>query len=291
MDEPDDTDERSRPSLDGYYARKELLLEYTELTAEDVINVVEYKVDPLSTGYNQYLRKVQDQYSEYGAIFRLEGVLVDMIGLHGKAWKKVAELHNYNIESSDEVRQASLYKPEGAIREVFYWTDDVVLVTEIAHTFREAFQEAFDEWVDSGSNVATASAEGEASSTNEDTLPQQKSTPTTEEMSSMYYLCWSKLANNLDRTAPTRDEVYRGFLSGDWEYAINEIFPQEWRSEDPDEVYNTVVAYDEIMQADYRILLQKYGIDIDEEYAAEEEDVYGLNFPDVSWKEDIQDWL
>ena len=47
----------------------------------------------------------------------------------------------------------------------------------------------------------------------------------------------------------------------------------------------------EILQADYRILLQKYGIDLDKIDAQEEESLFGLDFPDMSVQEDITEWL
>ena len=318
MDEPDYKDTRDGP--DYFKARKEMLLGYTELTVEDINNVVDFKVDPLATGYNPYLSRVQRPFSEYGAIFRLEGVLVDMIGMHAKTWKAVADKHMYTIDSSDEIRQASLYKPEDAVREVFRWTDDIFELRDIAETFHVAFQEAYNNWLDSDSSVVTASVDQDspagASSSSTTTIP--KATPSDDEMNSMYYLAWSKLANNLDRTAPSSDQVNQGIMGQDWEVAVRYIFG--W-SEDANEVYDIVVAYDvsvsfdmctfrlvdsvsqqsliphfvslsqEILQADYRILLQKYGIDLDKINAQEEESLFGLDFPDMSVQEDITEWL
>jgi len=290
MDEPDDNYDRSRSTFDSFQARKELLLGYNELTVEDINNVVDYKVDPLATGYNPYLSKVQKQYSEYGAIFRLEGVLVDMVGMHAKAWKAVAETHGYLIRSSDDVKKALLYKPEDAIREVFLWTDDIFELKDIAETHWSAFQEAFDEWLKSDGNVGTSSHDEQGSYGDANTADSgPKATPSDEEMNSMYFLAWSKLAKNLDRTAPTYDEVYRGILGGDWEVAVKDIFG--W-SDDPNEVYDIVVAYDRILQADYKILLNKYGIDVEQLDAKEEEDSrFGLNFPDLSLQQGVGEWL
>ena len=104
----------------------------------------------------------------------------------------------------------------------------------------------------------------------------------------MYYLAWSKLATSMDKPAPTNDEVYRGVMGGDWEVAVRDIFG--W-SDDPSEVYDTVVAYDEILQQDYKVLLEKYGIDLDQENAEQEESQFGLQFPDVSLKEGVVEWL
>eukprot|EP00581_Thalassiosira_minuscula_P014661 CAMPEP_0183716264 /NCGR_PEP_ID=MMETSP0737-20130205/10241_1 /TAXON_ID=385413 /ORGANISM="Thalassiosira miniscula, Strain CCMP1093" /LENGTH=1592 /DNA_ID=CAMNT_0025945507 /DNA_START=165 /DNA_END=4943 /DNA_ORIENTATION=- len=290
MDEPDDNYEMTRSSFDSFEARKELLLGYTELTVEDINNVVDYKVDPLATGYNRYLSRVQNPFGEYGAIFRLEGVFVDMIGMHAKAWKHVAETYGYQIQSGEEVQRASLYKPEEAVREVFYWTDDIFLIKDIAETHHAAFNEAFDEWLESGKVVTTSNGEEDIPTSN-GLLETPKAMPSEEEMNSLYYLCWSKLAQKLDKPAPTNDQVYRGVLGGDWEVAVSNIFPPEWNSEDPNEVYDVVVAYDEIFQADYRILLQKYGIDLDKINAEEAENQYGMQFAALSIKEGVKEWL
>ena len=281
----DDCDnyEGIRSIFDSFEARKELLLGYTELTVEDINNVMEYKVDPLATGYNHHLRNVQKPFSGYGAIFRLEGVLADMAGLHGRAWKKVAETHGYEIQSGEEVRQASLYCPEDAVREVFRWTDDLLELKEIAHTHQTAFCDAFAEW-----KVANCPV---GSPVNKESPEPPPAWPSDEEMLSLYYLCWSKLAKNLDRSAPTKEDVYRGVVGGDWEVAVREIFPPEWRSDDPSEVYGTVVAFDNIFQLDYRALLLKYGIDVDQMDEKEEENVYGLQYADVSLQKGIKEWL
>lgn len=288
MDEPDDDYERSRPTFDSFQARKELLLGYTELTVEDINNVYDYKTDPLSTGYSRYLSKIQRPFSEYGAIFRLEGVLVDLIGMHARAWKKVAETFGYNIQSKDDVKQASLYKPEDAVRWVFYWTDDIFDLKDISKAHHAAFQEAFDEWIDSGGNVVAASSDEQVSVNGDASSGPTKIMPGEEEMNSMYFIAWSKLAKTLDKSAPTWNEVYRGVLGGDWEVAVRDIFC--WCN-DPSEVYEIVVAYDKILQEDYKILLNKYGVDLDKMNAKAEETLFCLDFPDLSLQEGVREWL
>ena len=288
MDEPDYG--RSLSTFVSFQARKELLLGYTELTVEDINLVVDYKMDPSSNGYNRYLARAQRPFSEYGAIFRLEGVLVDMIGIHGKAWKKVTESFDYRLQSSDDVKQASLYKPEDAVREVFHWTDDVFEVKDIAAAFRAAFNDAFNEWIASGCVIADASGEQsfnqQVSAGGADS--ESTATPSGEEMHSMYFIAWSKLANTLGRSAPTFDEVYRGMLGGNWEDAIRDIFA--WTN-DSSEIHDILVAYDKILEEDYKILLQKYGIDVDLINAKEEETLFGLDIPEMTLQEGVRDCL
>ena len=53
-----------------------------------------------------------------------------------------------------------------------------------------------------------------------------------------------------------------------------------------------LVSYSqEILQADYKVLLQKYNIDLDQINAQEDESLFGLDFPDVSLQEGVTDWL
>lgn len=288
-DEADDY-ERARMStpFDSFQARKELLLGYTELTVEDINNVVDYKTDPLSTGYNRYLSKIQRPFSEYGAIFRLEGVLVDMIGLHAKAWNKVSETYGYTLQSREDVKQASLYKPEDAVRGVFYWSDDIFDLRDIATTHSTAFREAFEAWVKSGGNVfADVTDEQGPLASDTDSLTI-KATPSVEEMNSMYFIAWSKLAKDLDKIAPTCDQVYRGVLGGDWEAAVRDIY---YWSNDVNEAYEIVVAYDKILQNDYKLLLNKYGIDLDKMNAKAEKTRFGLDFPDISVQQEVREWM
>ncbi|KAL7500721.1 hypothetical protein ACHAWT_008705 [Skeletonema menzelii] len=285
MDDEDDYEKERVAPFSSFQARKEVLLTYEELTVEDINNVIDFKVDPSETGYNPYLSKVQRPFSEYGAIFRLEGVLVDLIGLHAKAWQKVAKTHGYEISSADEVKQASLYKPADAVREVFFWTEDIFEWEAIAETHKAAFNEAFDIWLESKSIVNVSEDDYVADSS---PAVNNRVLPSDAEMSSMYNLAWSKLAAELDRKPPTADEVNRGILGQDWEVAVKDIFG--W-SGDPDEVYDIVVAYDKILQADYKILLAKYGVDLDKIDEEDEQSLFGLNYPDVSVKEGIRDWL
>ena len=286
MDDEDDYEKERISAFSSFQARKDELLTYEELTVEDINNVIDFKVDPSETGYNPYLSKVQRPFSEYGGIFRLEGVLVDLIGLHAKAWQKVAKTHGYEISSHDEVRQASLYKPADAVREVFFWTDDMFEWEAIAETHKAAFDEAFGNWLESKIVVTASENEDYADSSPTDNA---RPMPSDAEMNSMYNLAWSKLAAELNRTPPTKDEVARGVLGQDWEVAVQDIFG--W-SDDPQEVYDIVVAYDKILQADYKNVLAKYGIDLDKVNEEDEESLFGLNFPDVTLKEEgIKDWL
>jgi hypothetical protein len=131
-----------------------------------------------------------------------------MIGMHARAWKKVAETFGYSLQSRDDVKQASLYKPDDAVRRVFYWTDDIFDLKDISKAHRAAFQEAFDGWIDSGGYVAAASSDEQVSVAKDASSGPSKIMPSEEEIYAMYFIAWSKLAKTLDKSGPTSDEVY-----------------------------------------------------------------------------------
>ena len=225
------------------------------------------------------MARVQNPFSEMGAIFRLEGVLVDVIGQHAQAWKNVSNTLGFRIKSNEELRQASLYKAEDAVREVFYWTDDIFEVENVADAQRAAFQDIFSRWAEEGKAVAEPFDRFASSYSS----PTPRALPSEEEMTSMYKIAWSKLASDMDRDPPTDEQIKRGILGQDWEVAVKEVFG--W-SDDPTEVYNTVVAYDKIVQSDYRDLLGRYNIDADK-IDEEQEEI----FPEVQLKDGVKDWL
>jgi len=69
---------------------------------------------------------------EVGAIFRLEGVLIDTTGFQHKAWSFVAAEMDFKSPSIDDVCRAAILRPAVAVRDVFYWTDDILLCQEVA---------------------------------------------------------------------------------------------------------------------------------------------------------------
>jgi hypothetical protein len=77
-------------------------------------------------------------------------------------------------------------------------------------------------------------------------------------------------------------------LGGNWEDAIRDIFA--WTN-DSSEIHDILVAYDKILEEDYKILLQKYGIDVDLINAKEEETLFGLDIPEMTLQEGVRDCL
>ena len=67
-----------------------------------------------------YVSKMNRPLSEFAAIFRLEGVLVDASGLQFEAWKRTAEEHGVPKPTIGDVVYASVHHEEFAIRKIFY---------------------------------------------------------------------------------------------------------------------------------------------------------------------------
>lgn len=147
----------------SFAARKRDLLEYTELELTELNRLMDHKDSVYATGVSQYLPRINKPFKEFGAIFRLEGVLVETTGLQYKAWSKVAKEFNFREPTIDEVRRAAVIRPEAAVREAFYWTDDIIETRKAAVAHRDALRVVFDEWRSAvGIAVAEPSKEEES---------------------------------------------------------------------------------------------------------------------------------
>jgi len=85
--------------------------------------------------------------SAFGSIFRLEGTLVDTTEMHMEAWTKVAEQHDFEPPSWEEVQGAQLVKADDAVRSIFFWSFDIMESRDIALSHYDALQEIFNDWM------------------------------------------------------------------------------------------------------------------------------------------------
>ncbi|KAL7569064.1 hypothetical protein ACA910_016907 [Epithemia clementina (nom. ined.)] len=131
-----------------YEARKRELMEYNELDVPLLNALLEQKDSVSVTGVSPYMAKINKPFKAFGAIFRLEGVLVDISGLQMKAWSRVAESLELRKPSLEEAKMASVIRPELAVNEIFGWTNDLSEIQSILSNFREVFNEEFDKWAE-----------------------------------------------------------------------------------------------------------------------------------------------
>ena len=138
----------------SFEARKNALLDYIELSTVELNNLLDHRDSVYTTGASQYLPRINKPFKEFGAIFRLEGVLVDLTGLHNEVWTAVASKHELTAPMLEDVKRAAVVRPELAIRDIFYWTNDFQLANKIISSFREIFRHKFDEWASDNGFVA-----------------------------------------------------------------------------------------------------------------------------------------
>ncbi|KAG7340036.1 hypothetical protein IV203_006440 [Nitzschia inconspicua] len=134
----------------SFQARKENLLQYVELDPAEVNSIMAQKESVYSTGVSQYLPRINKPFKEFGAIFRLEGVLVDMTGLQQKVWKRVSSEFSPEFGVKDpvveDIQYAAVTRPEIAVREILFRVNDIVLERKVLDTYRRILREEFNAW-------------------------------------------------------------------------------------------------------------------------------------------------
>lgn len=127
-----------------YEARKAAYLERHALSLMEVNSLMDMKDSSEAMGFNKYVPRINRAFKEFGAIFRLEGVLVDISALESRVWGRVAEIHGFEIPTHDEVRRATLHKPEYAVKRIFRWSMDIWFCREVGRVHDQIFREEFD---------------------------------------------------------------------------------------------------------------------------------------------------
>ena len=249
----------------NFEARKAQLLDYIELDPGEVNNLMAHKESSYATGASQYLPRINKPFKEFGAIFRLEGVLVDTTGLQQKAWNRVAAEFDLKEPLLEDVQRAAVLKPENAVRELFITSmDDYALVRNIVDGYRRIFREEFDAWANEegiaeqveafpSKDIANSDSRGSlALGFEEETssAAQQAKTPPpvlpTDEGSRLRYLqeIWTKTANQFKLPTPTNEQIAESSIVTP-DIAVRNIF--QW-SEDQMQINKIVSAYS-ILQA------------------------------------------
>jgi beta-phosphoglucomutase-like phosphatase (HAD superfamily) len=74
----------------------------------------------------------------YGAVFKWDVLICDVIDVYRTPWITVAEEHGLRVPDEDEVRRAITMRPERAIQQTFMWTNDWGETTKYAFEHFEA---------------------------------------------------------------------------------------------------------------------------------------------------------
>jgi beta-phosphoglucomutase-like phosphatase (HAD superfamily) len=241
----------------SFRSRKANLLHYVELSTPEVNNLMDHRDSVYSSGVSQYLSRVNKPFKEFGAIFRLEGVLLDLTGMHQEAWARVASEFGYKAPPIEEMRQAAVTRPERAIREVFYWTNDVIGVRQANERFGTIFREVFDKWAAANGLLLKPFAQpvsmalgAEAISDNSDASEANRlETPRFDgEQSKLkrFQEAWTVTATELELARPTNEQIAQStFLAP--EIAVRDVF--RWTSDEQD-IGAVVAVFKAILNGD-----------------------------------------
>jgi beta-phosphoglucomutase-like phosphatase (HAD superfamily) len=230
-----------------FEGRKRNLLDYRELEVAELNNLMDHKDSVYSTGVSQYMPRVNKPFKEFGAIFRLEGVLLDISGLQIQAWTKTAEHFSFKIPEVEDVRRAAVTCPEVAIKEIFLWTDDFIQCGHIARVHRDNLRKEFDGWMTMNGINFPESTEPELKETlafEQRVIKEQLTPPLQREMSEderieKAYKAWLVTADELGRGEPKDDDIFTA-LPLPPDVAVTRVFG--W-SQDPVEVDMIVKMY------------------------------------------------
>ena len=249
----DDDFLRSRQSDGWSYGtfsnRKANLLDYIELDVQEINALMDHKDSVYSTGVSQYLPRINKPFKEFGAIFRLEGVILDVNGLQLQAWTKVAEEFGLKRPTIDDVKLAAVTRPETAVKDIFAWSDDFLECRNIAAAHRRTFKHVFHTWANEAGITVSISPIQESTQQvyafhddNRKTETQQIESRTVfneEELLKQTGMAWSTTANEFGKLPPDDTAVLiASTLSPD--IAILKVF--KWSS-DPLEIERMVRSY------------------------------------------------
>ena len=140
----------------SFEQRKLALLIHEVLSVSQIDSLISLKKSAFSSDVSPYLAKMNKPFKNYGAMFRLEGVLLDVTGLRQRAWMKTVEIYDFPIPTQEDIRVASAHSEEFAILRIFRFTDDVFAARKIAEIFREIQKENLEGMVELMDNKVEA---------------------------------------------------------------------------------------------------------------------------------------
>jgi len=273
-DDVGDYDDGPADYFSSFESRKATLMEYRVLSVEDLNSLMEYKSSSIETGVSPYLAKVNRPFNAFGAIFKLEGSLIDITGLHFGPWKKTAEEYGLKVPDIDDVKFAAVHSAEFSIQRIFYWTNDIIFVRSIAKSFRRNFAEFFESWINSldlksvnevpmkkgqdviqgPSNAATIPISIAESSDGDRQLRKSSSVSLSEvDIRNVQVKVWSKVADKYGFKAPSIENVQ--FTSGFTpEESIKGVFM--W-TRDSSAVSDIAIYYRVVLKEETENLLKK----------------------------------
>lgn len=130
---------------DSWEQRNAIIREYSPVTGYSTESPAELNEKMRPTGLDRHRLQIAPDEA-FGAIFRLEGAIVDTTHIHHSAWTRVAEEMNYTKPELSDVTLAMTMPVEKAIQRVMYWTQDWGDTKRIAYRRAELYYELWRDY-------------------------------------------------------------------------------------------------------------------------------------------------
>jgi len=127
----------------NFVGRKNTLLDYVILEPAQLNALMDLKA---STRSSEVVPKIKKPLKAFGAVLRMEGVLVDTTGLSSKVWRGISADYGLRVPTMEKILQAAVTPPEIAIRNCLGWRLDLDLTRRVVSDYRIAFRKEFDAW-------------------------------------------------------------------------------------------------------------------------------------------------
>ncbi len=191
-------------SSSSFDSRKSDLLEYPVLSVAQLNTLMGLKRSVYATGVSPYLAKVNKPFQDFGALFMLEGALVDVTGLQYEAWKRTAQTYDFQVPTLDDVKYASVHSEEFAVQKIFFWTDDVFAMKKVVDYFKETRREIFEESIKDKSLDSTRTSSSPQLNSDSNDSGNQNADVEIDVMN-IQLAAWHRAARDYGMQAPTID--------------------------------------------------------------------------------------
>mmetsp|Transcript_62124 Transcript_62124/g.91064 ORF Transcript_62124/g.91064 Transcript_62124/m.91064 type:complete len:475 (-) Transcript_62124:434-1858(-) len=141
----DESGSPSETSQSEWDDRNAIIHQYSPITGTSLETPAELNEKLRPVGLDRH-RLTQAPDEAYGAIFRMEGTIVDTTSLHRSAWALVAEEMNLTKPELTDVALAMTMPAEKAIQRVMYWTQDWGDTKRIAFRRAELYYQLWQDY-------------------------------------------------------------------------------------------------------------------------------------------------
>ena len=133
---------RADADLTTYFVEKSDLLLRNALDVSTIDAIMDRKdsLELEAMPANMGSKKVETPFREFGAVFRLEGGLIDMTQIEKVAWEAVAEAYAQRLPTMEDIKQAAVANPADVPQQIFGWTTDATEAAAMTDAHHEALR-------------------------------------------------------------------------------------------------------------------------------------------------------